>query len=150
AARDAKLLEERRGLRDRLRAHVGDRLPPEAHRERFLVEALALALRARLVDLEPFDPGVEHVVLGAGLRALLVPLHLVDLEARAVAAGAPAVLRVVGEEARVELAEAAAARGARALHREDLRLAPAPAAPAHMQHALAQLERGFDRGAKRL
>ncbi len=63
---------------------------------------------------------------------------------------APAVLRVVREEARIELAEAAAARRARALHGEDLRLAPAPSFPAHVQHALAHLERLVDRVAKRL
>ncbi len=42
--------------------------------------------RAGLVQLQPFDPRIQHVVLGAGLGALLVPLHLFDLEARAVAA----------------------------------------------------------------
>src|SRR6185437_7374283 len=115
----------------------GDRLPAEAHRERLLVEPLAVACPARLVELQPFDPRVEHVVLGAGLRALLVPVHRLDLEAGAVAARAPAVLRVVREEARVELREAAAAGRARALHRVDLRLGLAPAAAAHVQDALA-------------
>src|SRR5438093_12607707 len=57
APRDRELLEERVRLRDRLRAHVGDGLVAEAHRERFLVEALAVALGAGLVELQPLDPG---------------------------------------------------------------------------------------------
>ena len=45
-----------------------DRLRHGAHRERLLVQALALALGA-LVDLEPLDPRVEHVVLRRCARA---------------------------------------------------------------------------------
>src|SRR5207237_1208845 len=86
-------LEERVRPGDRLRAHVGDRSAAEAHRERFLVEALAVALGTCLVELEPFDPRIEDVILGAGLRALVVPLHRVDLETGAIAPRAPAVLR---------------------------------------------------------
>src|SRR5258706_4256453 len=82
------------------------------HGERLGIEPLALARLAGLVDLEPLDPRVEHVVLGAGLRALLVPLHCLDREAGAVAGGAPAVLRAVGEKARIELRAAAPARAA--------------------------------------
>src|SRR5216110_1909860 len=83
-----------------------------AHGKRFAVEAPAFALGAGLVDFEPFDPGVEHVVFGAGASALVAPLDLVDLQPGAVAGGAPAVLRVVGEEPRIELREAAPARAA--------------------------------------
>src|SRR5438034_613642 len=97
------------------RGELGDRALLVAHRERLAVEALAVASRAGLVDLQPFDPGVEHVVLGAGVRALLVPFHAVELEAGAVALGAPAMLGVEGEKPRIELGEAAPAGGAGAL-----------------------------------
>ena len=93
-------------------------------------------MRAGLVDLQPLDPGIEHVVLGAGARALLLPLDVVDLQAGAVAGGAPAVLRVVGKQPRVELGEAAAARAAGALGREHLDL---PAGE-DMDHSLAELQ----------
>src|SRR5205814_5175892 len=98
----------------------------------------------------PLDPRIQHMRLGARPFALLVPLHLLDVEAGAVARRAPAVLRVVRKEARVELGEAAAARGARALHRIHLHLAPAPAAAADVQDALAELDRALDGGAQRL
>ena len=52
------------------------------------------------------------MVLGAGLLALLVPFDLFELEARAVTPGTPAVLGVEREKPRVELGEAAPARGA--------------------------------------
>ncbi len=55
------------------------------------------------------------MVLGAGLLALLVPFHAVELEARAVALGAPAVLGVEREKPRVELGEAPPAGRAGAL-----------------------------------
>jgi len=59
------------------------------------------------------------VILGAGLLALLVPFDLVEFQAGAVALGAPAVLGVEREKPRVELGEAAPARGAGALGGED-------------------------------
>ena len=74
--------EQRRERFDRQRGELGDRAALPAHRERLAVEALALARGAGLVDLQPFDPGVEHVVLGAGARALLVPFDLVELRGR--------------------------------------------------------------------
>ena len=58
------------------------------------------------------------MVLGAGLPALLVPVHFVELQARAVALRAPAVLGVEGEKARVGLGEARTAGRAGALGRE--------------------------------
>src|SRR5207253_1757547 len=89
-----------------------------AHRESLAVEAPALAGGAGLVHLQPFDPRVEHVVLGTALLALLVPFHAVELEARAVALWAPAVLGVEGEKPRVELGEAAPAGRAGSLRGE--------------------------------
>src|SRR5688572_18214944 len=94
-------------------AQAVDRLPrvlrnapvAPAHRQRLGVEAGAVAGFAGLVDLEPLDPRVEHIVLGAGARALVGPVDLVDVEAGAVALRAPAVLGVVGEQARIELGE---------------------------------------------
>ncbi len=58
------------------------------------------------------------MVLGAGLLALLVPFHAVELEAGAIAPGAPAVLGVEGEKPRVQLGEAAPAGRAGALRGE--------------------------------
>src|SRR5262245_5905314 len=74
----------------------GDVLAAPAHSERLAVQALAGALRAGLFELEPLDPGIEHVVLGAGARALVGPLHVLDRDPCAVAGGAPAVLGVIG------------------------------------------------------
>src|SRR5207245_8036773 len=100
------------------RGELGDRAPLVMHRKRIAVEALAVAARAGLVHLQPFYPRVEHVVLGAGLRALLVPFHAVELETGAVALGAPAVLGVEREKPRVELGETAPAGRASALRGE--------------------------------
>ena len=60
------------------------------------------------------------MVFGAALLALGVPVDAGELQAGAVAGGAPAVLGVEREEARVEFGEAARARRAGALGREDL------------------------------
>src|SRR5258708_38588707 len=112
-------LEKRSKLRDREGTVIRNVLAPPEHRERLGVESPSLALRAGLVDLKPLDPGIEHVVLGAGARALLFPLDIVDLQAGAVAGRTPAVLRGVGKQPRVEFGEAAAAKAAGALDRED-------------------------------
>ncbi len=90
------------------------------------------------------------MVLGAGLGALLVPLDVLELHAGAEALRAPSMLGVIGKKPRIELAEAASARGARALHREHLHFAIAPSAAAHVQHALAHLQRRFHRRAQLL
>src|SRR5688572_16128659 len=107
-----------------------------AHGERLAVEALSLALRTVLFELEPLDPRVEHVVFGAGARALVGPFHLVDGEAGAVARRAPAMLGVVRKQARIELREAAPAGAAGALGGEHLH----PLLLQDMHHAFADLE----------
>src|SRR5205807_5713333 len=109
-------------LRDREGSVIRNVLPSPEHRERLGIESPPLALRAGLVELQPLDPGIEHVVLGAGARALLFPLYIVDLQAGAVAGGTPAVLGVVRKQPRVELGEAASAQAAGALGRENLDL----------------------------
>src|SRR5262249_59668393 len=86
---------------------LGDVLAAPAHRERLAVQPLSGALRARLLELEPFDPRVEHVVLGAGARALVGPLHVLDREARPAAGAAPAGLGAVREQTGGELPVAA-------------------------------------------
>ena len=96
------------------RGQLGDRAAREAHGERFAVEPLALARRADLVSpSQPFDPPRSSPVCSSSKPS--------QLQAGAVARRAPAVLRVEREQARVELGEAAAARRARALGREDRR-----------------------------
>src|SRR6185312_17382737 len=90
------------------------------------------------------------------LRRLIVPavcgrfgiggrfvFRLRHFQARAVTALAPAVLRVVGEEARIELREAAPAGRAGALRRED-RWPLAPGTQ-HVDQALAEVERARER-----
>ena len=66
------VFEDNLQVLDRLRRVLGDALALPAHRERFRVQPLAVAVGAGLVDLQPLDPRVEHVVLGAGARALVV------------------------------------------------------------------------------
>ena len=77
------------------------------------------------------------------LRALVVPVDAgaLQLHARAEARGAPAVLRVVREQARVEFREAASAGAAGALRGEDRSLRAGPSARQHLDHALAVLDR---------
>src|SRR5438874_9087859 len=48
----------------------------------FRSEAPPLARGTSLVDLEPLDPRVEHVVLGAGLGALRSEEHTSELQSR--------------------------------------------------------------------
>ena len=66
------------------------------------------------------------MVLGAGAGTFFVPTDVGNLQSGAVATRAPAVLRVIRKQARIELGKAAPAGGAGALGREhplDLRLA---------------------------
>ncbi len=130
--------------RHRQPAKVRDVLALPQHGERLGIEPLALARLAGLVDLEPLDPRIEHVVLGAGLRALLVPLDFLDREPGAVAGGAPAVLRVIRKQSRIQLREAAPARPAGALGREHLHVLLQ-----HVHHAFAELERSAQCSAQR-
>ena len=134
---DRDLVEELLQVLDRPFRVVRDVPVAPAHRERLGVQALAAAGFARFVDLQPLDPRIEHVVFGAGARALVAPLHFLDLESGAVAGGTPAVLGVVREKARVELGEAAAAGSARALGGEHLDVLSG----LHVHHAFAELER---------
>ena len=60
------------------------------------------------------------MIFGAGACALVIPFDAIERKPRAVAGAAPAVLRVVGEQARIELGKAAPARRAGAQRREGL------------------------------
>ena len=142
------------------RGDLGDAGPVELHVARLQVQPRAVAGRAGLVH------HVFHFRLGEGLLAALVVvgLHRVveglallarELHAGAHALRAPAVLAVVGEQARVQLRVAGAAHRAGAPGGEHLHLADVAvrAQPGqhralqavqrrqHMQHALAVLQR---------
>ncbi len=94
----------------------------QSHRQRLAIEPLAVAGGAGLVDLQPLQPGIEHVIFGAGLLARFVPAHGVELEAGAETGGAPAVARVVGEQPRVRFGETRAQDGQARLVENTLRL----------------------------
>ena len=156
AARELHVLHDCADLAYRQRGEIRDRAVVVTHGEGLGVQALAVAGGAGFLDFQPFEPGVEHVVLGAGLLALGVPVDAGELHAGAVAGGAPAVLGVEREEARVELREAARARRAGALGGEDLlvqlhlderglglgrSLHQRIEVRQHVHHALAELER---------
>src|SRR5688572_19080785 len=118
-------------VRDRARRDLGDRLALEPHRQSLGLEALAAARWAGLrvaVELRP-----------VGFFADLLFLELVELDARAEAGGAPAVARVVREQARIERLEAAAAGRARSLGREEL--ASRGTGRQHAHHVAAELDR---------
>ncbi len=124
---------------------VADGAVFEGHATRGLVQACAAAVVAGLVD-QPFDLGL---FAGEALLAALVvvvtyrivvglALFARQLQAGAHAAGAPAVLAVVAEHARVQLGVAGAAHRAGALGAEDLHAADAAALAAALHHAVAQ------------
>jgi len=95
----------------RERRDVGDRAVLEATASAVGLSRFASHAGQGFVDLQPFEPGVEHVT-GLGFLALFVPVETGEFEAGAEAALAPAVLGVVGEQARIELGETAAAAAA--------------------------------------
>ena len=107
----AQIAEKRLHGRYRQAGEIGDGVPAEPDRKRGRVEPVAVARRAQ--DAFPCVPLVPPDLLAA-----LLFIKAGELRAGAVAALAPAVLRVVGEEPGIELGEARAARGAGALRRE--------------------------------
>ena len=133
-------------LRDRHGAHVGDGFAVETHRQRSGVEALPLAFRAG--GFLPFVPGVPPDFLAA-----VFGFKTRQLQARAKAMRAPAVLGVVGEHARIGLRERLAAARAGAMHGEDPTFQRRTVAalvdgraqflhgPRHLDHAVAVLQR---------
>ncbi len=143
-------------LCDRQHAVVGDRAAAPQHRERLAIEPLAPAIGARLIDLQPFDPRVQHIVLGTGARTFLVPAHFFDLQSGAIAGGAPTVPGVVGKQARIEFRKTARARRTGTLGREHglgnlaLALHQAVERRDHMRHALAVLQRQLQAFAQHL
>ena len=109
---ELQLLEVAERSRDRALRDFGDCLAVKPHRERFGLEpqAFARGARRRIVgDLGPL-----------AFLAALLGVEAGKIDAGAEALGAPAVARVVREEARIERLEAAAALRTRALGREEL------------------------------
>src|SRR5690606_20566071 len=94
------------------RSELADARARETHGARFRTQALAFAILASL--------GLCFVLGPPRLLACLLLVEPLQAHARAVAALAPAVARVVREEPRVERLEAAPAARARALGREEL------------------------------
>ena len=102
ASLESQRLEQRFDLRDRECSIIGDRALPEADGKCHGIETPALAGRAGvLFALVPFVP--------PDFLAALLLVETGKLQTRAVTARAPAMLGVVGEEARVRLLEGAPA-----------------------------------------
>ncbi len=116
------------------------------------IQALAFARGAGLVDLQPLQPGIEHVVLGAGLLALLVPAdagrasgrcrnsvsHQPCLELKENSRGSSSG-KLVPQDGQARLVEnTASVTFGRALHQAIQRRD-------HMHHALAEVERARER-----
>ena len=128
---------------------VADGLVVEGHTARCRVQARAAAVAARLVD-QPLDFGLfageallaAFVVVVADRIVIDLALFAGQLQAGADAAGAPAVLAVVAEHARVEFGVAGAADRAGALGREDLHVAHAAALRCARQHRRIQAVQG--------
>ena len=107
-----QLCEESPCFADREPSQVGDRLLAKAHGERLRIEPLTVTRRA--------DPLVVSVPLvPPDFLAGLVGVEAAELQARAEARGAPAMLGVEREQARVEFRKAAAAHGTGALGGEN-------------------------------
>ena len=105
--------EELARVGHRLLRQLGDRTIAKLHRERGAVQALAVARVAG--DGLAFVPGVPPDFFAA-----LLGVEAGELQSGAETGLAPAVLAVVGEEARVRLGKALPARRAGALGREAL------------------------------
>ncbi len=114
----AHVMEEALDRGHRQGGEVGDGAVLEADVQRRRIQPLALARGASLIHLEPFQPGVEDMVLGPGPLAFLIPADVAELQSGPEAGLAPPVLGVEGEQPRVELGEAGAAGRAGALGRE--------------------------------
>ncbi len=134
---ELQFVEELRGTTDRLGGQRRDRAIAEADIERDGTQPLTVAgaasLRIVLVPLVPPD-----------LLACLLLVETGHLDASAVAAVTPAMLGVEREQARIELGEAPAARGAGALGREygyGIGLGSE-----HVHEALAEIQRASERG----
>src|SRR5205807_1008366 len=112
AAMQIQLCEESPCFADREPRQVGDRLFAKAHRERLGVKPLAVTFRTdALVVSVPLVP--------PDFLAGLVGVEAAELQARAVACSAPAMLGVEREQPRVEIRKAAAAHGTGALGGEN-------------------------------
>ena len=137
---ELELREESGRGRDGLCRGGRDRLAAEAHVQRNGTQALPVArfagLRLALVPVIPPD-----------LLAALLGIEAGHLETGAVAALAPAVLRIEGEQARIELAEAAATRRTGALRREHRD--PIGLRAEHVHQSLAEIERARERQLQR-
>src|SRR5882672_1498421 len=135
ATLEIELLEVADRLAHRQRRELADVPVVKSYRQRFGLQALPAARRARL-----------RVGFGLGPPRLLAGLFCIEareLDARAVAARAPAVARIVGEQPRVERLEAAAAARARTLRGVEIargRRAPNLAA-AHLRNGDRDLAR---------
>ncbi len=149
-AREGEPAEDLPQPAHRQAAQLGDGAVLPAHGERLRVEPGAAARRAGLVHLQPFDPGVEHVVLRAGARPFFAPVDVLQLQPGAVARRAPPVLRVVREEPRIRLGEAAAAGAAGAPGGEDLLAQGKRLAFGGGRHELVQVGQDEDRALSHL
>ena len=133
APREVEAVEESARVIDRQRGQRSDRSPAEPHAERLGVESLSVAARTgRGFAFEPFVP--------PDFLAGLLLVEALDRHARAEAVDAPAVLRVVREQARIGLGEASAARRTGAARREYAHAA----AVEHVQDALTEVECALD------
>ena len=139
-----QLLERDMRVGDRARRDLCDALAVEPHGERFGLET---SPGARLAGSR-----VGGGVGPGGFLAALLVVEIGELDARAVAGGAPAVTRVVREQARIERLEAAAARRAGA--RGGVKLAVRRTCPPsgtskgrrqHAHHVAAELDGSGER-----
>ena len=126
---------------DGLRGQRRDRRFAELHVARDLVEPLAFARRAYLARVRALAP--------PPLLAGLLLVETAQLQSRAEAFAAPAVLGIEGEQARIELCEAARAGRARAARGEDRGAGRSfPVLLDDVHDALAEVERSSERSAQ--
>ena len=95
AAAERHIGEFARQFRHRQCRQFGDRTFAVTHRQRRRVQPFAGARRAGLVDFQPVQPGIEHMLFSAGFFAFLVPIHFFQRQPGAEAGRAPAVFGVV-------------------------------------------------------
>src|SRR5262249_9608484 len=112
ASVEIELRNEARGGTDGEPSQLGDRAAAKTHGERLAIEPCAVAIRTGF--LGTFVPLVPPYLVAG-----LLFVESAQLQPRAVARRAPAVLRVEREQPRVEFGVAAVALRARALGRED-------------------------------
>ena len=140
-----QLLERDMRVGDRARRDLCDTLAVEPHGKRFGLETSPGARLAGSRVGAGVGPG--------GFLAALLVIEIGELDARAVARGAPAVARVVREQARIERLEAAAARRAGARGGVKLAVRRTSARPSgtskgrrqHAHHVAAELDGSRER-----